>query len=394
MISEAQLNTLFDAARNTKPLISQEDITWFVRYGVPEARTMRQPVLRLYPAIALTVIFCAAFSYWMFVQDRIWSPAQAPTSVAQQESASPDARTAPSTGLRVQPKQNSAAHPDARGGSTLRSSTPNNPVYVRAPQFKVSFAANWVKEKIEPVQPSQLSAVELQKLGITLGKTGMALINVSGHPYTFKKNEDGNLVWGVLQRSVDGVSIEKLRKVNFKPVLMTDTKGKIVKDAAYFYDSLACKNIDKVNRFIPIEITLTDIPGTRPDKYVLWFDRTPDVMRSMPARIKKSLGATEFQSNARYAANEGAEYRIDNIELDADKTFAQIHTLAAMNTPSAFTIYDIQGKKLESNGTNDSFKPTDVSLSFAKLEPGIYQFALQTDAGSQFVQRMVVTAKE
>jgi hypothetical protein len=390
MITEAQLNTVFNAARNTKPLISQEEITWFIRYGIPEKRIMKQPVVRLYPAIAFTVLFCAALSYWMFVQDRIWSPLQAPK--AQQEYVSSDSRTAPSTGIIAQSKQNPASRPDAPGETTLKTTTPNNALYVSAPQFNVSFVS-WVRKTIDPVQPHQLSSDELKKLGIEISAAGEVLINYSGHPLSIRLDQDGRLWWGFERKKFNQVSVEKYKKVGFKPVLMTDTKGKLVRET-FLYDSLACKNSERVNRFIPIEITLAGGVGARPAKYVLWFDRTREVLRSLPARIRKALGSTEFQSDARYAAEGRTEYKINNIEIDADKTFAQVKTLAAMNTRSAFTIYDIQGQKLESRGTDDPFKPADVSLSFAKLEPGIYQLALQTDAGLPLVQRVVVTVRD
>ena len=176
--------------------------------------------------------------------------------------------------------------------------------------------------------------------------------------------------------------------------LITDARGKLIRQV-FMRDSIACADGKRVNNFVPIEITLLRDPfHTATVQYIFWYDRTSEFLNLLPKQIRKALGSNGPSNDILYTSKSDDQYEVRSVVEEADKTLAQIRTLAPCNTASAFTIYDIQGRKLETAVTHDPFKPADVSLSFATIEPGIYQLALQSQDGAPILRRMVVEAAD
>jgi hypothetical protein len=376
MNEEDKIHELFAQLTKQKPFLSMEEL----KQQVANEKPGRQPklifdILHRYPAsyIQASVVVCI-LAGCLFV-------AGIKMKVFDQQPLAHVEKTAKAAGTD---SKNAGGDDHVRTNLPMLkpksdSVMPGQPKAALDPTSFPVRLASWIPERIAPPKIFELDSAELMPLGVQYHPAGEIELYTS---YANIRLTRQNNVPGVSTYSILGA--RRLKNGHVRPpvsadIVTTETGEKVLYLSDENSQELSLENA------IPIKMRL-NTEGVHPTHdapqyYILWYEYSEALLSLLPDRIRNEIREDRERMKSRNRLRENTLF-VD-IKLSSDSKNVMIDYKNPDHNTCAFSIYTIQGARMESITADTTCRKnicTD-SMPLGKIHPGMYLFAAATDRG-------------
>ncbi|MDP4200425.1 MAG: T9SS type A sorting domain-containing protein [Bacteroidota bacterium] len=262
---------------------------------------------------------------------------------------------------------------------------------------------------------AERNAVLLAIPHVELDSSGLARIGIESNQYmaAYHYAKKGPSIvertavmrsWGTMEATLDRNDVKHVTPQDFRPTFVTDGAGRkrvylsmvdtSIKDPKAQYDALMVEETQKfasISELVPIlirELNTPDSVGAR--DLIFWYQPTPEFLAALPdsarAIAKIMIGQS---SNASVQSGQGVIEKVSAYPNPSKGNFTARFTLTTLRTLT-LTMRNLLGQQVAPPVVVHAEGTSEQKLDFDSLGEGVYILDVTSDAGEEYLQRVVI----